>query len=228
VHHNYFIAILEVAFVAIFVIGGVFAALRRQDERQLRVFKMQELAGKLGFESYDPGPDPTFVLGWGFLDLFSRGENRYVFNRLEGTYQDQKLFVFDYHYQTDSSKDRKDYNSTLFMLIVKECFPKITIARQNFLLKIEARFDSENIQFESAEFSKTFRVLCVDKKFAYDVCNPQMMEFLLANRDLQIEIQGPVISLAFTPQLSVGLIEFNLQRLAQIRSLLPQYLFTNK
>ena len=40
-----------------------------------------------------------------------------------------------------------------------------------------------------------------DKKFAYDVCNPQMMEYLLANRDLKIEIQGPVNSLAFEPQL---------------------------
>jgi hypothetical protein len=66
-----------------------------------------------------------------------------------------------------------------------------------------------------------------DKRFAYDVCNPQMMEYLLANRDLEVEIQGPVILLAFESQLPVGQIEFNLQRLIEIRSRLPQYLFTN-
>jgi len=59
------------------------------------------------------------------------------------------------------------------------------------------------------------------------VCNPQMIEYLLANRGLQIEIQGPVILLAFEPQLPVGQIEFNLQRLIEIRSRLPDYLFTN-
>ena len=50
--------------------------------------------------------------------------------------------------------------------------------------------------------------------------------FILANSYLDIEIQGPAILLAFAPQMSVDRIEFNLQRLAQIRSLLPQYLFT--
>jgi hypothetical protein len=42
-----------------------------------------------------------------------------------------------------------------------------------------------------------FRVRCRDKKFAYDVCNPQMIEYLLSNRGLDIEIQGPAILLAF-------------------------------
>ncbi len=227
-HHNYFISILELAFVAIFVIGGAFAAFRRQDESQLRVFRIQALAGKLGFEDFNPSPNSEFVMGWSFLDQFSRGENRFVFNLLKGTYQDQKLFVFDYHYQTGSGKNQQDHVTTVLMLIEKECFSKITIGRENALLRLARTFDSEDIKFESAEFSKTFRVHCADKKFAYDVCNPQMMEFLLANRDLQIEMQGPVILLAFDPQLSVGLIEFNLQRLAQIRSLLPEYLFTNK
>jgi hypothetical protein len=53
------------------------------------------------------------------------------------------------------------------------------------------------------------------------------MDYLLANRDLDVEIQGPVISIGFEPQLPTGNIEFNLQRLAEIRSLMPQYLFTN-
>lgn len=66
-----------------------------------------------------------------------------------------------------------------------------------------------------------------DKKFAYDVCNQKMMEYLLLNPYLQIEIQGPVISLAFEPQLPVAQVELNLQRLIEIRSHLPEYLFTN-
>jgi hypothetical protein len=43
-----------------------------------------------------------------------------------------------------------------------------------------------------------------DKKFAYDVCHAQMMEYLLANRDLSIEIENEVIALAFDRRSSGG------------------------
>jgi hypothetical protein len=66
-----------------------------------------------------------------------------------------------------------------------------------------------------------------DKKFAYDVCHAQMMEYLLANRDLSMEIENDVIALAFNTRLSPEQIETNLQRLVEIRTRLPEYLFTN-
>jgi hypothetical protein len=66
-----------------------------------------------------------------------------------------------------------------------------------------------------------------DKKFACDVCNAQMMECLLANRDLSIEIENEVIALAFNTRIAAEQIEADLQRLVEIRSRLPQYLFTN-
>jgi hypothetical protein len=114
------------------------------------------------------------------------------------------------------------------MLIVPEAFPRLTVRPQDIMGRIEGAFDSENIKFESAEFSKIYQVRCQDRKFGYDVCNPQMIDYLLSNRGLDIEIQGPVISLAFRPQLPVTEIEFELQRIAQIRALLPDYLFSNK
>ena len=67
-----------------------------------------------------------------------------------------------------------------------------------------------------------------DRKFAYDVCNAQMMEYLLANRDLAIEIEGPALALAFQTRLSAPEIEANLARLREIRLRLPEYLFTKE
>ena len=87
-------------------------------------------------------------------------------------------------------------------------------------------FGYGDINFESAEFSKAFNVRSPDKKFAYDVCNAQMMEYLLANRDLSIEIENDALALAFASRLSVEEIEASLQRLIEIRSRLPEYLFT--
>lgn len=224
IHHNF--GLLQLVFILVFIIGGAIAGVARLRMSRQRYADLQALADRLGFDSFDPAPDPEFVEAWGLLDQFSQGNDRYAFNILRGTYQEQKLFIFDYHYETGSGKDRHDHVSTIFMLVLKEAFPRITIGPENLFAKIEGIFDKEDVKFESAEFSRAFRVHCPDKKFAYDVCNPQMIDYLLANRGFEIEIQGPVISLVFKPQLPVDQIEPNLQRLGQFRALLPQYLFT--
>ncbi|HXE42850.1 MAG TPA: DUF3137 domain-containing protein, partial [Candidatus Baltobacteraceae bacterium] len=115
---------------------------------------------------------------------------------------------------------------SFFILEMPVNFPDLTIRHENFFLKIAEVFGYQDIKFESAEFSKTFNVRCQDKKFAYDVCNGKMMEYLLANRDVSLEIENEVIALAFDSCLSFDQIEFNLNRLTQIRALMPDYLFT--
>jgi hypothetical protein len=190
---------------------------------------LRSLAARLGFEDFNPDRDEAFAMGWGFLDRLAQGEDRYAFNILRGTYHGQRLFVFDYHYRTGAGKNQTDHLSTVLMLVVQEIFPQVTISpgRESLLTKVAAAFGGgDDIKFESAEFARYFHVRSKDKRFAYDVCNAQMLDYLLANRDLAVEIQGPVLLLAFAPQLPVGQIEYNLQRLVEIRSRLPEYLFT--
>jgi hypothetical protein len=221
--------VVVLVFVAV-VITGIWGSLRQKRADRLRSLEMQELAERLKFDDFNPNRDEGFVMGWGFLSQLAQGDNGYAFNILRGTYHEQALFVFDHHYQTGSGKSREEHYGTIFMLIVKEAFPKVIVGheREGLLAKAAAALlgGEDEIKFESAEFSRIYCVRSGDKRFAYDVCNPQMMEYLLANRDLEIEIQGPVILLAFEPQLPVDQIELNLQRLVEIRSRLPQYLFS--
>jgi hypothetical protein len=111
-------------------------------------------------------------------------------------------------------------------LTLPALFPDLAIRRENFLTKIAEVFGYQDIKFESAEFSKAFCVRSPDKKFAYDVCNAKMMEYLLTNRDLSVEIENQVLALAFDRCLSVEQVEADLQRLVAIRSRLPDYLFS--
>lgn len=217
----------EWLFLAIALVIIVIAAVRQKNAAYARTVSLLALSSRLGFDNFEQGPEPDFALGWAFLDPLARGNRRFAFNIFRGTYHGEQMFIFDYHYETGSGKNRKDHYLTMFMLVLKECFPQVTLKPENLLSKIEGAFDSENIKFESAEFSRAFCVHSADKKFAYDVCNAQMMEYLLVNRGLNLQIQGPVISLVFEPQLPVDQFELNLQRLAQIRALLPEYLFTN-
>jgi hypothetical protein len=220
--------IVQVLMVTSFVVAAIVATIKQGRAARQRSLDLQTLAARLEFDDFNSNHDEGFAMGWGFLSRLAQGNDRYAFNILRGTYHEQSLFVFDYHYQTGSGKSRKEHYSTLLMLVCKEIFPQVSIGPESLRSKIAAAFGVGNdIKFESAEFSRRFCVRSPDKKFAYDVCNPQMIEYLLANRDLQIEIQGPVILLVFEPQLPVGQVESNLQRLVEIRSRLPEYLFTN-
>jgi hypothetical protein len=211
-----------------FGVVAIVDTLRRARAARQRSLDLQGLAARLSFDDFNPGRDLEFATGWGFLSRLAQGQDRYAFNLLRGNYQEQALFVFDYHFQTGSGKQKQEHNCTFLMLVFKQIFPPVRIGPESLRTKVAETLGlSDDIQFESAEFSRRFCVYSPDKKFAYDVCNPQMMDYLLANPGLQLEIQGPVLLLAFEPQLPVNRIELNLQRLIEIRSRLPEYLFAS-
>lgn len=198
---------------------------KQQNQGEARTLQLQTLGTQLGFSEFNPADDGSFAGTWNFLSRFSQGNNRYASNILKGTYQEQPLYIFDYHYQTSSGNKAQHHYCTMLMLVVEESFAQVNITPENTISKIEAAFDTKDVKFESDDFSRAYRVHALDKKFAYDVCNPQMIEYLLANRGLEIEIVSHAVVLTFSPQLPVEQIEPNLQRVAQIRALLPQYLF---
>ena len=214
--------------VVLAVIG--FSAIYSLMQARKRREGLFELAQRLEL-NFSAAEDYALADRYNFLKQLARGENRYARNVLSGTCQQNQVLAFDYHYETHST-DSKGNRTTehhwfsFFILTLPALFPDLTIRRENFLTKVAEVFGYQDIQFESAEFSKTFCVRSPDKKFAYDVCNAKMMEYLLANRDLSIEIENQVLALAFNTCLSVEQIEANLQRLIEIRSRLPDYLFS--
>jgi hypothetical protein len=213
--------------VALLIIAGaIYSAIAARKRRE----ELSALAARLGL-SFDPSEDYGLAERFGFLDKLAQGDNRYAANVLSGTYRQNEVLVFDYHYETHTT-DSKGHRQThhhyfsFFILLLPLCFPELKIAREGLFSKIAQALGYDDIDFESAEFSRTFCVRCKDRKFAYDVCNAQMMEYLLANRDLSLEIEGPALALAFDTCLSAPEIQGNLQRLLEIRLRLPDYLFT--
>lgn len=210
-------------FVVAAVIFGVMAAKKRREELAM-------LALRLGL-TYRADEDREMSDRFGFLDALAQGSNRYAYNILSGIYQSHEVLLFDYHYETHStdSKGRRQthhHHFSFFILMLPQSFPELRITKEGFLSKIAQAFGYQDIDFESAEFSRAFCVRSRDKKFAYDVCNAAMMEYLLANRDLSIEIENRALALAFGKCLAAPEIETNLGRLREIRSRLPDYLFT--
>ena len=212
--------------VLIVTVIGVIYGMRQANKRLEGLFG---LAQRLGL-NFSAAEDYGLADRYSFLKQLAQGENRYARNVFSGTYQQNQVLAFDYHYETyyqdKNGRRTEDHWFSFFILTLPAAFPDLTIRRENFLTNVAQAFGYQDIKFESAEFSKAFCVRSPDKKFAYDVFNAKMMEYLLANRDLSVEIENQVLALAFNTCLSAEQIESNLQRLVEIRSRLPEYLFT--
>jgi Protein of unknown function (DUF3137) len=219
--------LLFIAAVIVAIIAAIYSVIAQRKRRE----GLFMLAQRLGLD-FRGERDFEIPGRFGFLKQLSLGDDRYAANVLSGKYQQNEILAFDYHfatYHTDKNGTHKDDHwFSFFILTLPAVFPDLTIRRENFFTKVAEVFGYQDIKFESAEFSKAFNVRSRDKKFAYDVCNAQMMEYLLANRDLSIEIENEVIALAFKARLSVEQFEFDLRRLVEIRSRLPEFLFTKE
>lgn len=222
---DFFSPFIIVVFVIIAVVGGIYGSIAARKRRE----ELFELAARLSL-NFSADPDYGLAEQLQFLKKLAQGDNRYAYNVLSGKYQNDDIQAFDYHYQVTThdknGSHTTHYRFSLFILQLPTLFPDLTIRHENFFLKVAEVFGYQDIKFESAEFSKTFCVRSPDKKFAYDICNARMMEYLLANRDLSVEIDNQALVLMFNSCLSPELFEPNLQRLTQIRTLMPDYLFT--
>ena len=217
---------MQLIFFGVFGIIAIVAVIYSSIAARKRREELFELAQRLNL-NFDAEKDYGMAGRFSFLDQLEHGDSRYASNVISGNYQQDNILAFDYHYSTGSGKNRQEHNLSFFILIMQgSLFPQITIRPEGFFDRVAEVFGSQDIKFESAEFSKAFCVRSPDKKFAYDVCNARMIEYLLANRQLRVEIENEVIALVFNTRIAVEQFEVNLQRLAQIRSLLPDYLFT--
>jgi hypothetical protein len=218
--------LLIVAVFVIAVIGVIYNLIQMQKRQEGLIDLSRRL--NLGFSAME---NYGIADRYDFLKQLAQGDNRYATNVFSGSYRQYEVLAFDYHYETQTHDKNGTHTEhhwfSFFILTLPALFPDLTIRREIFFTKVAEVFGYQDIKFESAEFSRAFCVRSPDKKFAYDVCNAKMIEYLLANRDLSIEIENEVIALAFNTRISVEQIELNLQRLVEIRSRLPEYLFTN-
>lgn len=185
---------------------------------------MASVAARLGLH-FIAERDVELPRQFRFLDGLAEGSNRFATNTMSGNYNGNRVLLFDYHFTTGGGNHRQVRDLSFFMLFLPLPFPELKIAPEGVFSTLARAFGCADINFESAEFARAFHVKSRDRKFAYDVCHPEMMQFLLQNRDLNIEIEGRVLALASERRLNPPEIVFNLTRLLQLRALMPKYLF---
>jgi hypothetical protein len=154
---------------------------------------MSALARTLGLDFY-PHPDSSFADARNHR-WFRQGHSRVARNRIEGTREirGERFVVMmgDYRWTTGSGK-HKQHHAAGYLLIrpTWPALPNLVIRSETFFDKIGDAIGFDDIDFESAEFSRKFMVKSTDKRFAYAVVHPRMMEFLLDGKGYSFDLSS--------------------------------------
>lgn len=183
--------IVVVGFIAL-VIGGIILGSLQARKRRQELAAWAAAHGLSFSEGHDHGFDERHPA---FRVLRSGQGGRYAYNIMTGVYRNRSLAAFDYHYETystDKDGNRTTQHHRLSAVIVASEIPlkPLDVRPEGFFDKIGAAFGFEDINFESAEFSRTFKVTSPDRRWAYDVLHARAMEFLLARPPFSLQLNA--------------------------------------
>jgi len=169
-------------FVLVAVALGA-AAVWAWQQDQKRQERLRLWALKRGWRVW-PGGEGGPLYEHPGLSLLERGHSRrcdtLVRGRSGGEAGEQPLDLFDYRYVTGHGKNRTTHHYVVAILTLPFPVKRLRLRPENALDKVGEFLGAEDIDFESAEFSRRFFVTADDRKWAYDVIHARMMEFLLA------------------------------------------------
>jgi len=124
--------------------------------------------------------DALGLLGYPFT-LFTRGDGRAVENVIWGPWQEVDVVAFDFMYCEQNGKTQTDYRFDCAIVPIDADGPRLVIEHENLLTSLAGALSFHDQQFESEAFNEEYRVLCDVPKFANDVLDARMMQWLLAN-----------------------------------------------
>ena len=185
--------------IILFAVGAYFgwkAEMKRREE-------LAALAAEMGF-SFDHEKDSSHDDRYAQFEIFRRGHSRVAFNTMQGQIDllgsscDAILGDFRYRVTRNSGKSSSTTTYRFSYLIVHlpwDC-PPLLIRPEGIFDKVAGAFGFDDIDFESEEFSRRFYVKSPDKRFAYDVLHPRMMEFMLASAPPMIDLEDGAVCLS--------------------------------
>lgn len=145
---------------------------------------MKQIASQLGFiyERYDRSDRAYRNYN---LELFQRSHDSEAYNIITGDKFGNRIELFDYLYTinvTGPETYKETHKCSICLIITKHNFKNLLIRPEDLSDKIASAVGFQDINFESKEFNRRFRIQASDKKFAYDIIHPQMIEFLLSKK----------------------------------------------
>lgn len=172
------------AFVAtVIVVGTIVGVVQRR--RKTR--RMAEFAQAQGWH-YTP-TDPSLTRRYEGSP-FGTGSSRRAAHVMTGHHQGTPFTIFEYRYTHSDGDDTETYRFTVVVLPLPATRPTLQVTRETGMGRFLAHLGFRDLQLESEDFNRAFRIDTDNDRFAYDILNPPTMEWLLT--------QAPTYPFRFT------------------------------
>ena len=172
------------------------------------------------------GSDASLIGRWQGRP-FRIGHSKRVSELVAGPFQGRQAASFAYRYTTGSGKNQSTVTFHILVLQLPAYLPTLELTPDGLGAKLAKTLGGQDIEFESEDFNKVWRVEARDAKFAHDVVHPRLMERLLrpdASR-LSLRIEGTDILCwaPGTPRLDA--VASRLQVMCAIADAVPRYVW---
>ena len=177
------------AFAALFVTYAVYA----HRKNQARLAGLAALCQSQGWQF--TGHD-----AWGLPHRwhgtpFDSGFDKHAENVITGEHQGHPLVAFDYSYKTQSRDSKGNTTTTTHRYMVVAlgmpcALPELHVGPEGVFSRIGKAVGLEDIELESEDFNRAFRVRCPDPKLATDILTPRTMEMMLASGPIRFRLVG--------------------------------------
>lgn len=170
-----------IAFIAIaaIILVAVWLSAKRKKE-------LADWATNAGL-TFSPAVDRNLGIRYPQFGCLHRGHTRRAYNIASGSWNGRPLEAFDHRYVTGHGKNRSTHTFSAIILGSRLLLKPLRIRPENTFDKLTEFFGVDDIDFESAQFSREFFVKSPDKKWAFDVLHQRTMEFLLDNPRFSVE-----------------------------------------
>jgi len=210
------ITIFVFLFVAVLIVVGLWFGAKRKKE-------LAAWATNAGL-AFSPRSDHTFDDRYPEFGCLRRGHSRSAYNIASGSWNSRPLEAFDYRYVTGHGKNRSTHTFSAVILGSGLSLKPLQIRSENLFDKLTEFFGLDDIDFESAQFSREFHVKSPDKKWAYDVLHQRTMEFLLNNPKFSIEFDSEHVICWRNRRFDLRTRESAIEVVEGILDRLPEYL----
>jgi hypothetical protein len=216
-------AALFIVVVLLAVAGGIWSYQQAKKRRQ--ALQQYALANRW---TYIPRDDSQ-CMRWQ-RSPFDEGFDRRALNVLRGTFRSHDMLAFDYQYKTrttdgEGRSSTQTHHYRICALALPTWLPYLEVGPENVLTRLGGAVGLRDIELESEDFNRKFRVHANDAKFAYDVLSARTMAALLAQPAGHWRIDGNTIVGWATGALAVPQLLAGLNTLATVVDGIPDFVW---
>jgi len=215
------------ALLAVFIAGGVILAMAFAMARwravQSRRRKLFEFASRSGF-SFVPEPSDHHEQYTSFA-YFDRGDRRTrrSANLIHGRRGEIEWEFFDFSNEIILRRNEPKVVWGVVLANVAAVFPRLRIRPRTPIDELSSTFGLNPIEFESEEFGRRYTISSADRKFAYDLIHPKMMEYLMAAPVVDWQLGGRTILIVNSRRYRADELSDAMKLVEGFISLIPQY-----